>query len=232
MELETNNENPSQQFPAAKRSKLAIASFVLAVLGFLGGITVLPALICGIIGLVFIIKSNRRLKGKVYAIVGIILPMIYICLLIMLLPALLKVRQMICRDTCKANLVCLNSAMRAYAKDHNDTYPQASNWCEALKPYVSSTKIFICPASETKKGQSDYAININVAGRKASKIPPGVVLLFEAKPGVNPAGGPEIVNIENHMDYGCNFLYADGWVRSEKFIPEQSTPYDIKWKLE
>lgn len=61
-----------------KTSKLAVWSFVLSLFGlFTFMVTALPAIICGIVSLVKISKSNGRLKGKGYAITGIVLPFVY-----------------------------------------------------------------------------------------------------------------------------------------------------------
>jgi prepilin-type processing-associated H-X9-DG protein len=121
--------------------------------------------------------------------------------------------------------------MKAYAKDHNDTYPQANNWCDVLiKNYNVNPKQFRCPASDARAGQSSYAININIAGKKTSEVSPETVLLFETKPGVNPAGGPEMVITENHEDGCCNILYGDGHAKSEIFA--KGTPNDLRWKAE
>ena len=60
---------------AAKTSGLAIASFVLGILGFCTFfITAIPAIILGIVGLVKIGKSAGKLKGNGFAIAGIVVP--------------------------------------------------------------------------------------------------------------------------------------------------------------
>jgi uncharacterized paraquat-inducible protein A len=61
-----------------KTSRLAVWSFVLSLFGlFTFMVTAMPAIICGIVSLVKISKSNGRLKGKGYAITGIVLPFVY-----------------------------------------------------------------------------------------------------------------------------------------------------------
>ena len=67
----------STQAPALgiKTSGLAIASFVLGILGFCTFfITAIPAIIFGIVALVKIGKSGGRLKGNGFAIAGIAVP--------------------------------------------------------------------------------------------------------------------------------------------------------------
>ena len=89
----------STQAPAlaAKTSRLAIASFVLAVLSpFTCLTTAIPAIILGIVSLVKIQKSSGQLKGSGLAIAGIAigpvsLPIVAL-LLGILMPALARVR--------------------------------------------------------------------------------------------------------------------------------------------
>ncbi len=219
----------------AKTSALAIWSFVLAMIGlFTLMITALPALICGIVGLVKISKSNSRLKGTGFAVAGItvtvvfsffILPM----MLAILMPALGKTRQLSQRIMCGTNLSIISKAVMDYTANHNDTYLPADKWCDVLiKDYNVSPKQFCCPASDAVEGKSSYAINLNVTGKKTSEVPPDTVLLFETKPGVNPAGGAEILSTENHQRDGCNILFADGHVKFVK-TPELST---LRWNSE
>ncbi|MGA2915375.1 MAG: DUF4190 domain-containing protein [Sedimentisphaerales bacterium] len=203
-----------------KTSALAIWSFVLAMIGlFTFMITALPALICGIVGLVKISNSRGKLKGTGFAIAGIAIPTIVSIfilpmLLAILMPALAKVRALSQRIICGTNLSVISKAVISYADDHNDMYPLADNWCDVLiKDYNVAPKQFCCPSSDAKEGQSSYAININVAGKRASEVPPDTVLLFETKAGVNPAGGPEILSTDNHQGDGCNILFADGHVK-------------------
>jgi len=214
-----------------KTSKFAIFSLILAVLGLppLCCITTLPALILGIIGLIEIRKSKGLLKGKGLAIAGIAISLIYLLLLCTLLPPLAKLHSEVPRFGCASNLHVLHKAIKAYAADHNDTYPPAKNWCDAIiKDYNVSQKQFCCPSGNAKEGQSSYALNINAAGKKVSGIPPDMVLIFETRPGVNPAGGQELLSTENHRDDGCNIVFADGHVN---FIKSDEIE-DLRWNPE
>jgi hypothetical protein len=220
-----------------KTSALAIWSFVLALIGlFTLMITALPALICGIVSLVKISNSKGQLKGTGLAVTGIalssigaiILPLL-IMMLAILMPALAKVRVLAQTTMCATNLSSLGKAMMIYTNDHNDTYPPADNWCDMLvKDYNVSPRQFCCPGSVAIKGESSYAINVNVAGKKVSEVSPDTVLLFETTPGVNPAGGPEILSTDNHQRDGCNVLFTDYHVKFVK-TPELSA---LRWTSE
>ena len=70
-----------------KTSRLAITSFVLGMLSLVCAIlTGIPAIICGIISLVKISKSQGRLKGNGYAIAGIAVPAVHT---LVILPAII-----------------------------------------------------------------------------------------------------------------------------------------------
>ena len=209
----------------AKTSALAIWSFVLAMIGlFTFMLTALPALICGIVGLVKISKSKGQLKGTGLAVAGIAIPVagtvvvpIVMMLLAILMPALGKVRCEVQTMVCTKNLSSLGKSMLIYTNDYKDMYPPADSWCNLLiADGNASPGEFTCPASTAVEGKSSYAININVAGKKVSEVPPDVVLLFETSPGINPAGGPEILSTESHQHDGCNVLFADGHVKFVK----------------
>ncbi|MDO8302612.1 MAG: DUF4190 domain-containing protein, partial [Sedimentisphaerales bacterium] len=61
--------------PDAKTSKAAIWALVLGILApFTCLLTTLPAIICGIVGLVKINKSRGQLKGTALAITGMVIP--------------------------------------------------------------------------------------------------------------------------------------------------------------
>jgi len=225
----------SPQVPqtGVKTSALAIWSFVLALIGlFTFMITALPALICGIVSLVKIGKSNGRLKGTGLAITGIVLPSVSLVFLLpmmlaILMPALGKVRQLSERIMCGTNLSIIGKAVTIYAEGHNDMYPPADNWCDLLvKDYNVSPKQFCCAGGNAVEGKSSYAININVAGKKVSEIPPDTVLLFETTPAVNPAGEAEILSTESHQRDGCNILFADCHV---EFVKKEKLS-TLRWK--
>lgn len=113
-----------------KTSKLAIASFILGILSFssfwLFAITPIPALILGIISLVQIEKGGGRLTGRVFAIVGIVVPVVVFFLYLgILIPALRRVRETERRMTCGMNLRDIGKAMLIYAKDYEDQLPRA-----------------------------------------------------------------------------------------------------------
>lgn len=113
-----------------KTSGLAIAAFVLGLLSlFTLGLTVLPAIVLGIIALVAIGRSGGRLTGTAFAVIGTVIPVFSIffigLLMAILMPALARTRQLAFRMTCGTNLSGLGKAMLIYSNDYQDEFPRA-----------------------------------------------------------------------------------------------------------
>ena len=112
---------------------------------------------------------------------------------------------------CIARLKSLELSFKLYADDFDGSLPSVESWCDTLRKYMLPENL-ICPGSDAKEGQSSYAMNEFLAGKKLAELPPDLVLLFESKPGWNMAGGPEILTTENHEGECCNVLFVDGHV--------------------
>ena len=78
------------------------------------------------------------------------------------------------------------------------------------------------------QGPCSYAINKNIENLTFDNAPPDMVLLFEATPGWNQVGGPELLTTEHHYGEGCNILYVDGHV---EFVRPQDLD-KLKWTPE
>src|SRR5688572_15209934 len=122
------NHNASQQFteyaPPPKPSGLAIASLVLAILGFCtGGLTGLIGLILGITAVIGINKSQGRISGSGLAIAGIVVGALsMLCLplqIAMFLPAFTQARLGVKNARATGNLHQIDGALRQYANDNN-----------------------------------------------------------------------------------------------------------------
>jgi prepilin-type processing-associated H-X9-DG protein len=205
----------------AKTSGLAIAALVLGILSPTC-ITILPAIILGIIAFVQISKSAGRLKGTGLAIAGLVAPVVLLpfisILMAILMPALFNARQFAFRAVCGTNLNGIGIAMNLYANENNGKFPTPAKWCDILSndPKLGIIpKMFICKGAE--QGPCDYAMNKNLENL-GRNTPADMVLLFDSTPGWNQSGGPEMLSTENHLGRGCNILFADGhveWVKKE-----------------
>ena len=120
-----------------KISGLAIAALILGILSFFTcALTSIPAIICGIIGLVIIEKSGGRTTGRGLAIAGIVVPVFSFALIIIIL---LPLRRTAHRLICGTNLSLMGMAMMNYANDHNDEFPRAggenTRWSNKIADY-------------------------------------------------------------------------------------------------
>jgi hypothetical protein len=233
---------PNSPADDAKNSGWAIAAIILAILSFFTFfLTVLPAIICGIIALIKIGISNGLLKGKAMAITGIVLPGVCLVMIAILgvlasilMPALSRIKSQSYQIVCGANMKGLGMAMLVYASDYDEKYPTPEKWCDLLIENADVLeKSLICKGD--KVGPSSYAMNKNIC-MLGPKAPPQMVLLFESMPGWNLVGGPEYLNTGNHNGDGCNILFNDMHVEFVKtddlndlaWTPEQCKPRPVR----
>ncbi|MHC5140139.1 MAG: DUF4190 domain-containing protein [Planctomycetota bacterium] len=184
-----------------KTCGLAIAAFVMGILSlFCSLFMAIPAIICGIVALVKIGKSNGQLKGNGFAVAGIVVPavlslVIVPMLLAILMPALSRTKVIAQRVVCGTNLKGLSVAMMVYSNDYDGKLP-TENWCDLFVEEVDvSPKSFVCPDSDAIEGESCYAMNINIAGHNLDKLPANIVLFFETDMGLE--NGPRNASIED-----------------------------------
>jgi len=179
----------------------------------------IATLIICLIALSKIKKSKGTLKGKGLAAIATSISIIELGFVIFLnVTFFMGEFGFAQRIECRKNLSSLGGTIKMYTQKYQ-MYPSAENWQDTLiKDYNVNPSKFHCPESDANEEQSCYAININVADKKVSEVPPDTVLLFETKPGVNPSGGPEnlilihpIARIETEQ--GCNVLFANDKVR-------------------
>jgi hypothetical protein len=86
-----------------------------------------------------------------------------------------------CRVPFGTNLAGLSKALRVYANEDPEVrLPAGDEWCDVLVGYDFCTpKQFVHRDSDSIKGESDVAMNVNAAGRSFMELPPDMVLLFE-----------------------------------------------------
>jgi len=138
-----------------------------------------------------------------------------------------QVRGLDLRARCASQLEDLWYRLRTHHK--NKTYPAPRQWCDDIlvspKPGVGRQDVFIplfcCPTQP--QGRSHYAMNPDCK----YDSPPDMVLLFEAKPGWNQHGGPELFSFDNHDPKGGLVLLNDGTM---KFIRTEEELKQLRWK--
>ncbi len=154
-------------------SGLAIAAFVLGILSiFTFGLTIIPAIILGIVGIVVIEKSGGRLTGRVFAVLGIVLPVLVFCaMFVILLPAPQRFKKQARSVACISKLKHWGLYFSMYAEDHNGRFmagftaqPQANGWVSALGNYYKWDDEFTCCPNATKPWVDKYGVDSDAEG--------------------------------------------------------------------
>ena len=218
-----------------KTCGLAIASLVMGILSlFCSLFMAIPAIICGIIALVKISKSNGQLKGNGFAVAGIAVPAVVMLLigpilLAILMPAMSRAKMQAHRVVCMANMKGLSTAMIVYMNEYDDEYPTQGQWCDLLIEKAGvSPKSFRCPLDP--EGTFSYAINENLYELEPGQGGAQTVAIFEANLGRNGVGGIDDIAFrhDQHGQSGCNITFADGHV---EFVTEDRIT-DLQWTVE
>jgi prepilin-type processing-associated H-X9-DG protein len=112
-----------QEYTKPKTSGMAIASLVLGILGLLAcGITSLPGLILGAVGLSQINRSEGRLTGQGLAIGGLATSAVSLFLVpvmaAIVFPVFARAREAARKSSCQSNMKELALALQMYTTDH------------------------------------------------------------------------------------------------------------------
>ena len=137
-------------------------------------------------------KANRRIYKKssfsrVFTVLVIIIMAIFVLvsLILISLPPAGRPDYVMCA----MNVSGLGKALYLYRSDYDGKYPTAEKWCDLLvMNYEEKLESLVCSGSDAKIGESSYALNKNIAGKKSSEIPEDTVILFETNYGKNPLG--------------------------------------------
>jgi len=200
-----------------KTSGLAIASLVLGISGlFTCGIGSIVGLILGIVAMSQVKKSNGLVGGYGIALAGTIISAVFFLMIpidvAMLLPALSKAKQRAQTINCVNNMKQLGLAARIYSSDHNDHFPPAATWCDALRPIAGSERVFQCPAADPNQ-RCHYGYNARLDGVDEKTANPDTVLFFEIEGGWNVSGGPELMLHKSRHGRTYVVAFADGSVQ-------------------
>jgi hypothetical protein len=226
------NPPPLPNAAPPKTSGLAVTSLVLGIFGlFTCGITGLPGLIFGIVGLMKIKGSGGTLSGCGMAIAGIVISGVFLLLMplisaAMLLPALAAAKERAQTINCVNNEKQLALAVRIYCGDNTNHFPSAATWCDDIKTIVGSEKVFKCP-SANPTDQCDYAFNAALSGMDQDKVDPRTVMIFELDAGWNGNGGAELMVAPARHQHGRIYVvaFADGSVQEIR----QSQLNTLRW---
>lgn len=185
----------------------------------------LPGLLLGIVALVQNARSNGRLGG-IDPLGFIFLWIVQVVMLSFLIPVF-SMKRGSGIDTCVSRLKQLNMAITVYAEDYDNKLPPSAKWSELLYSYTKSRTVFRCPEAPVPKLNS-YALNSRIEGiqLKQTRSPDEVVMWFDSCPGMDLAGGTELLShLPRHMD-GDNFCFADGHVRWWRRVDDAKLKWD------
>ena len=123
---------------------------------------------------------------------------------------------------CQRKLRSIAEAMIVYAyNDPNDRLPPVDKWCDLLVGLdFALPKQFLCRRSDAVMGESSFAINKHIAGKRLDNIPQDVVLLFETDHGRDPNGRNELFSNRLFCDKMPSYstvltkVFKDRWNQS------------------
>lgn len=120
--------------------------------------------------------------------------LIVLVVLAIVLPGLFKVRQMMHRTVCRANMFYgVQTAFQYYLSEYN-AYPDPDPWCDLLCIYGDvAPKGFYCPASDAVEGECTYALNKYLYESQPSEQPQDMVFLFETDAGKDSGSRTESI---------------------------------------
>ena len=140
----------------AGTSRLAIASLVCGVLGFLC-LPALAGITLGIAALVKISRSKGQLRGQGLAIAGICVSSLMLLVAVpaaMLLPALAQAKAKAQRIKCVSNLKQICLAARIYSSDNKEVFPRDF---PSMSNELNTPRILVCPADTKHTAALDWA---------------------------------------------------------------------------
>ncbi len=216
----TSKSSLAKTAPRGKLSGLAIASLLLGVLGIvtcgatialarrglgaifqglsLFGALALLGVVMGTISLVRIRRSQGALRGMGYGLAGAVVSALVLALalgLSALIAAQLKqAKAGAPAFWCMNNLRQLAAGTRSYLEDHQNRFPPAAGWGDALQEYIGNPKTFQCPLGNPTN-RCHFGFNAQLSGIDRQKVtaPGQTVLFFEIEGGWNVSGGSEFV---------------------------------------
>jgi len=163
-ELTPSPSPPTAEDIVPRRSGLAIAALVLGILSiFTCGLTAIPAIALGIIGLVSIEKSGGALTGRVFAALGVVIPvLVFFGLFVLLMPALQRVKKQAQAVACRSRLKQWGLFFAMYTSDNDGYFPAATSdghpgyWMDALRGYYANDRDLRCCPTATEPVIDEY----------------------------------------------------------------------------
>ncbi len=134
-----------------------------------------------------------------------------------------------------SNLKQIGLALTQYAQDHNEHFPNAAHWMDALSPYLKDKTVFFDPFQPGAR-RYGYALNRNCSGKSlaAFAAPAETVIAFDSTLGTRNASdtGQSLratVLLRSGGIPGSIYLFVDGHVKwfSKAYLP----PFAINQRM-
>jgi prepilin-type processing-associated H-X9-DG protein len=119
---------------------------------------------------------------------------------------------------CGIHVKLIGQALIQYTTENNDTLP--SKWCDALRSVQTFDTLYLrCGSARItfKEGESCYALNEYVVGKKLSELLPDTVILFEtdcigeSPTKMIPMGQRGFANEDNLYAFAENKVREGAW---------------------
>jgi prepilin-type processing-associated H-X9-DG protein len=209
----TPSYNPPSYSYGSRRPRVTVAALVCGILFFFPP----TALLAVILGLVGIVKTSGRRRGRGFAVAGLILGVVGLGLFAVAVPAVLRGMEMAHRVKCASNLRQIGMALFTYARENKGVYPPTLN--ELLLTQDITPEVMVCPSTLQTPAPSPF---LNPNQPRVFDLTPGTHLsyVYLANAMSRPAAGAGTVVVyeplTNHNGAGGNVLFGDGRV---EFLP-------------
>ena len=133
-------------------------------------------------------------------------------LMMILMPALQRVKEQSKTIACQANLRQIATGCLMYLCDWGETFPPAGSWEPRLLVYVPKPSTYACPAA--RRAEPSYAYNHNLDGGCLGLLiqPGSTCLAWDAGARV-PSWTPPLGARTGRHQRGDNLAYTDGHVQ-------------------
>lgn len=125
------------------------------------------------------------------------------------------------------NMRAIANGMLLYVSDHDDVYPPANRWMDALTPYVPNPNVFVSPAFVNRADEYGYAFNAALAGTSSHEDvdPYNTILVFDSTDLSRNATAPTST-LPNPPRYGVTntISYANGRVQDGHLADGEDAP--------
>lgn len=191
----------------------AIGGPFIAVVAFGVLVVALATLVLGVLTLIDCKKSKEPLQNKHFIAPVMVMPVLIFLVLFLSLGSI--------RISGYGNfrLNQLHYAFSQYAEKNNGQWPEVNKWCDIIKK-----------EDEDYEGifHDEFAVAMNLeAAPLGNTMPSDMVLLFPSRPGLNQAGGEELVTEKTERGR-IYVLLGDGKIKPVK---RKDIPY-LRWRLE